>query len=144
MLACGQIHVADGAAAQAVSGTAAKMTGFATLGVGRSNDQGDLSVVPDATNDKITVKGGGRYLVILTISGTNSAAGDVQANIRVAAAEVVGGQCRANFATGSLDNSMSCVTLIEPSVDSDVEVYLEGDAANFTPVFASLTVLRVF
>jgi hypothetical protein len=141
--AYGSIYLADGATLQAVSGTPAKMTGFATEGPASDDVSGDLSVVPDVANDKITVKGGKAYKVSFNVSGTNSAAGDVQANLRVASVEVAQGQCRANFATGNVDNSMGFTAIIEPSADSAVEIYLEGDATNFTPVFASLVVEEI-
>lgn len=70
----GMIYVADGASAQALSTTAAKMTGFATDGHDGAAVDGDTSVQSDAANDKITLGSPGLYWVHLDIFGTSSGA----------------------------------------------------------------------
>ena len=138
-----QLHVADGAAAQTISGTAAKMTGWATEGNNSEDNHGDKLVTPDLASDEIDVKAGHSYKVDVTISGTNSTAGDVQANLRAAGVEVVAGGCRANFAASNADNSMSFTCIYTATADAALSVYLEGAAADFTPTHGQFTVIAL-
>ncbi len=136
------LYVADGAGTESVTGTAAKMTTFASEGA-RSDESGSVAVVPVVASDKITVLGGGQYFVAFTLSGTLSVAGDVEASVRMAGVEQAGLKCRANFAASSADQSMSCSGFVEPAATGDIEIYLEGTVATLTVVHSSLTATRV-
>ena len=153
--AYGQIYVADGSTSQVLLvATPAKMTGFATEGPASDDLTGDLSVVPDAANDKITVKSGGIYRVDYNISGSMvDQHSEVEAAVRVGGVEEAGSQSKSAFSDGTetvstnyplTENSMSGCCIIEPTADADVEIYLESSVhAGFVPSQARLLVTRI-
>ncbi len=148
--AYGQLYVAGGSTAQALTDTAVKLTGFATAGptsavAGPAG--GDQGVVPVLASDHITVKGGGVYRVDFHAGGSASAAADLTAQLRKGSTALAQGKCVTNFATGNVKNSIgfSCIVEIPVSEgDVDLSVYAAVSSnGNFTPVDMSLTVQRI-
>jgi hypothetical protein len=148
--AYGNLYVAGGSTAQALTSTPAKLTGFATAGpcsatAGPSG--GNRGVVVDAANDKITVKGGGAYKVDFHAGGSTSGAADLTVQLRKGTTALSQGKCIANFATSSVKNSVgfSCIVEIATS-EGDVDLSVYGSVSsdvNFTPIEMGLTVTRI-
>lgn len=140
----GQLYVHDGATAQAIDATPAKMTGFATAGPAAATRDGNLGVVPSLADDHIAIKANGIYRVKFTIHATVSAAAVVQAHARFGTTEIaqIAGQDEA--LTGRLRVVLVGEGIYVPSADGNISVYLEAGAAiNITPVHASLVVERL-
>lgn len=158
----GGIHVHDGAAAQSLGTTPAKLTGFSANQVGSGQSDGDTSVTPDVANDRVRVRPG-VYVVNFSVSGTPGGAGTYQFHLRANQVEQAQGACQIVSqafvtASGSPDTTAAssggsagfqCVLdcrATTPDADGfvNLEVYGEaGSTLNYTPVHMQLTALRV-
>lgn len=134
----GQVYVHDGASAQSLTTTAAKLTGFAANGVGSAG------TTPDHTNDQITVGTDGVYLVWWTASFTAQNTHVYQFHIRVDGTEQVASGGQITGTGGS--QTTSTVTLLSLTASQVLTVYGESDqggGSNWTPVHMQLMTYRV-
>lgn len=145
-LSYGQIYVHDGAAAQAVTSTPAKMTGFATVGPSSNLREGGADVVPDLSNDQIAVKAGGVYEIIVNASIQISAASIVQLHARFGTTEIASLGAQHEVITAGADKAVNLAFsgVYVPATDGNISVYIESsNNANITPVHASLSIKRI-
>lgn len=143
----GGLYVQNGAAAQTLSTSNTKMTGWTTAQPNSNTTEGFGGVVPVAASDKITVKPG-VYLVSFDIAAQmNTAAVRVQAAVRAAGVQQDNIQSEAETAgAGVTDVHLHASGIIRTTAeDTDLEVYLEAEAGTptFTPRFGQFTVVRL-
>lgn len=136
----GQIYVTGGAAAQSLTTTPAKLSGFTANGLG-------VGATPDHTNDQITVGTDGVYLVMGQFSAISETGTTYILKLRNNAVAV--DQATAKF-TGSMTVgdviSASFVGLANLSANDVLTVYGESDdagGANLTLVEAQLVAHRL-
>lgn len=141
----GGLYVNGGAAAQALSTSAAKITGF-TAATAKNDD--DTSVVPVAASDHITLLAGGVYLIHFDCSAIIGTADiTVTYSLRNGATAITGAQCSAHAITGMttrpVNSSMSFV--YAPTSNATLSVYAASASGtpNLTPVDANLIVHRI-
>lgn len=137
--AYGSILVQDGAAAEAVTGTAAKLASFA------ANGNASAFIVPDHTTDDLTVAvgGDGMYEVKCSLSFSYGAAAIVQFRVRNGVVEtVLGGQAEVLNAGDVVNVSFGgFLALVATDV---ISVYVEANADNnITVIDAQLSVNRI-
>jgi hypothetical protein len=139
----GSIYVSGGSTAQALATTAAKMTGFATLGA--TNVQ-DSSVTPALAADTITVKGGGRYLVKFDCTALMGTA-DIQVafGLRNDTTAVAGATCAFEAEDAAVPVHTGMHWIYEPTDDAVLSIYVASESAtpNLTPVHAQFSVIRI-
>lgn len=141
----GGLYVSGGSTAQALSTTAAKMTGFVTA-LPSSSSGGDTSVVSTAASDIVSVKSGGTYLIHFDCTAEMGTA-DIAANftLRAGATAITGATCKLLAENTSVPTNASMTFLYTPTADVDLSIYVASASAtpNFTPVDAQLVVVRI-
>lgn len=139
----GSLFVSGGSTAQALATTAAKMTGFATLGA--TNPQ-DTSVTPALAADTITVKGGGRYMVRFDSTALMGTA-DIQVTytLRNGATAITGAACAFEAEDVAVPVHTGFHFIYEPAADAVLSIYVASESAtpNLTPVHAQFSVVRM-
>jgi hypothetical protein len=143
--AYGGLYVTAGATAQALSTTAAKMTGFAAAYTGASSD-GDQSVVPVLASDHVTLKPG-RYLVNFNCSANVATINiEVTYDLRAGAtavSTVPKAKVEASDAAAVTCASFSGVFTVATEANYSVYVASESSTPNLTPVEANLSFVRL-
>ena len=133
------IYVSDGAVAQAgVTTTPTLMTGFAANGI-------NSDATPDHTTDSITINTAGDYEVKFQCAFSGAINTMFQFHVRVDAAEQVYGTRRMLSASGD-EGSCSITGGLTLAAAEVVTIYVESDnggGASFTPIDASLSVLKI-
>lgn len=144
--AFGGLYVTGGSTGQALSTTAARMTGFTTAYVGTSTREGDQSVVPVAASDWVTLKPG-TYLVNFDCSGTNSTANvGITADLRAgttAVATVPKGRNEAPAINGNCPISFSGTFVVSTEANYSVFLVAASGTPSYTPVEANLSFVRL-
>lgn len=116
----GGMYVSAGAAAQALSVTAAKFTGFVTA-LPSSSANGDTSVVSVIASDHITLAPG-HYLIRFDYAGTADATTLVTFTLRNGATAITGASTRLNHpAATTVATSMSFI--FNPTAAATLSVY---------------------
>lgn len=133
------IYVNDGAVAQTgVTTTAVLMTGFDTNGI-------NSDATPDHTGDKITINTDGDYLCVFQCSFSGDNNTTFIFHIRIDSVAQPFGAHRKLNASGDSGSGIA-LGLLTLSATDVVTVFVESDSgggAAFTPIDASLTVLRI-
>lgn len=131
------LYVQDGATAQTIGTTPAKMTGFTAQGI-------SAGLEPDAANDRITVLDAGLYEVSGAFSVLGTAGRVAQLRLRKNDVEEagIGGRSTLAATAGSLSFAPGLVACEQGDV---LTVYAEADvdATSFTPVDGSFLLRRV-
>ena len=141
------LYVHDGATAQALTSTPAKLTGFATLGPDASARDGDQSAVGALSSDQIAVKAGGIYRIAFHLSAAFSAAALVQIHARFGTTEIA--QIAAQndvVASVNVDKYIgySAEGIYIPATDGNISLYGETSSnGNLTPAHGALIVQRI-
>ncbi len=125
----GGMYVTAGAAAQALSVTAAKFTGFVTA-LPSSATNGDTSVTTVIASDQVTLAANGSYMISYSYSGTADATTLITFSLRDAGAAITGATTRVNHPAAT--NVTAVINFIyKPTVDATLSVY--AVAASGTP-----------
>jgi hypothetical protein len=140
----GSLYVHDGATAQSLSTTPAKVTGFATAGPSSDVVSGDLAIVPSLSNDYITLKPG-KYLVGFSLCGAMASAVVGEFHIRTGTTEKANIAAEASFGASSAVACVAAQGIIEVTSDVNVSVYGEvaSGTVNFTPVHGNLWAIKI-
>ncbi len=141
----GGLYVSGGETAQALSTTAAKMTGFAAVAESGADD-GDQSVVATLADDTVTLLGGGTYLVSFDITALVGTA-DIQVafTLRNGTTAITGATCGLEAEAADVPTNASMTWIYRPTADAVLSVYTasESGTPNLTPVDAQLSVVRI-
>lgn len=142
-----QLYVHDGATAQALTSTPAKLTGFATLGPDASVRDGDQSAVAALASDQIAVKAGGIYRISFALAAAFSAAAIVQIHARFGTTEIPNIAAQQDVVTTSgVDKYFNYVGfgIYVPATDGNISLYGESsNNGNLTPCHGTLLVERI-
>lgn len=143
----GGLYLKDGAVAQTLATSHAKMTGWTAAQPNSNSVDGFGGVVPVAASDKITVKPGVYFVAFAIAAQMDSAAVRVQAAVRAAGVQQDHIQSEAESAgTSVTDVHLHASGLVRTTAeDTDLEIYLEAEAGTptFTPRFGQFTVVRI-
>lgn len=134
----GSIYVTGGSTAQTVSGTPAKMTGFAANGPSSS------SVTPDHTNDQITVTIAGDYAIDLSLgSFTGSNGSTITLDIYVNGSPSGIPTISRTFGSPATAGSACTKGILTLAANDIITVYVSSTSTSYTPQEASLSVNRL-
>jgi hypothetical protein len=134
----GSIYVNGGSTAQTgISGTPAKMTGFAVNGI-------SSGTTPDHTSDNITIITAGDYLINASVSFVGSSSDVFQVEIYNNTTGT-GYAFNRFISAGGDTGSASCNALITCAASDEISLYISSSTGgtSFTPQEASLIVTRV-
>lgn len=139
----GGLYVSAGAAAQAMSTSAAKLTGFVTA---LPNDSTDVSVTPVAASDHITLVAGGVYLIHFDITALVGTA-DITINytLRDGSTAITGATCSMEAEAATTPTNTSMTFIYKPTAAATLSVYAASASStpNLTPQHATLIVTRI-
>lgn len=142
-----QLYVHDGSTAQALTGTAVQLTGFATQGPDAATREGDRGAVGVIASDHISVKAGLIYRIAFAISAAFSAAGIVQIHARFGTTELANIASQRDVVTTSgVDKILGYQAegIYIPATDGNISLYGETSGnGNFTPSHGSLIVQQI-
>jgi hypothetical protein len=133
-LAYGGLVIADGGAAtQALTTTAGQVVAWGAKGMQDSNNyDGDPSVIPDLTNNRIKVNGPGIYLVTFNISMTGGGTQDVIGVIRKNAVAVTGGSGRVGIGTARANLTVTAIVQILPAdIPKTIQTFSDPASTSF-------------
>jgi hypothetical protein len=133
----GAIYTDSGSTAQtSISGTPAKVTGFAANGL--SNN-----ATPDHTDDSVQVGIEGIYLAFFQGSFTGTSGKTFKCEIYNAGV-ASGYHCQDQLST-TVEESMSCMGILSLAADAKVTVYISSpdSGTSFTPSGMQLVVVRL-
>lgn len=134
----GSIYVNGGSTAQTgITGTPAKMTGFATNGI-------SSGTTPDHGNDLVTVDVSGDYLINASVSFVGSSSDVFQVEIYNNTTGT-GYAFNRFISAGGDTGAAACSALITCAANDEVSLYISSSTGgtSFTPQEASLIVTRV-
>ena len=143
--AYGGMYVTGGSTAQALSTTAAKMTGFATAAVSSSSD-GDQSIVTTIASDVVTLQPG-TYMATFNVSAAISVI-NVEATFSLrngATAVGTGTSCVIESSDAAATASGGFCGIFTVSSEATISVYAAAETGtpNLTPSEAQLTLVRL-
>lgn len=140
------LYVAAGSTAQALTTSAAKLTGFTTAGAA-SSSAGDLSALVVAASDKLTLVGGRNYLVMVDIQFTHgdAAAQSLQVQLFLGGAAVAHA-INKTHCTNAQTGTLTLNAIVSPAANTvaDLEVHgLVSANMNVTLVNARLMAMSL-
>lgn len=130
------LYVQDGASAQTIGTTPAKLTAFASAGP-------TAGAVSSVSQDSITLESAGRYLVSLSFSATGTAGRVAQFWLRRNDVEAPSAPTRVTLAASPVTGALSAI--VECAAGDVLEIFAEADvdATSLTVIDAAFVVARV-